>query len=239
MAKIKVGIYVGHGRQTNGVWDPGATYGNEKEAERMLPITQAFVKYAKLNGFEVITDVPKNNINMIEQVKKSNKEDVDVVVEYNSTSVFFSFDNYFVACRLVDGKYPNYEAAIPKDNPNKLVMNRTEFLTSLRRVSIFANQSTLQVRLLCTEKELIISAEDIENSNDAKEKIPCEYEGERMEIGFNAKFLTEMVSNIDTENVMMELAHPSRAGILFPINEEDDGKENILMLVMPVMLSAN
>ena len=80
MAKIKVGIYVGHGRQTNGVWDPGATYGNEKEAERMLPITQAFVKYAKLNGFEVVTDVPKNNINMIEQVKKSNKEDVDVHV---------------------------------------------------------------------------------------------------------------------------------------------------------------
>lgn len=78
MAKIKVGIYVGHGKQTNGVWDPGATWGSEKEAERMLPITQAFVKYAKLNGFEVVTDVPKNNINMVEQVKKSNKEDVDV-----------------------------------------------------------------------------------------------------------------------------------------------------------------
>ncbi len=183
--------------------------------------------------------LPKKPIGMLKNIILLNKEDVDVVVEYNSTSVFFSFDNYFVACRLVDGKYPNYEAAIPKDNPNKLVMNRTEFLTTLRRVSIFANQSTLQVRLLCTEKELIISAEDIENSNDAKEKIPCEYEGERMEIGFNAKFLTEMVSNIDTENVMMELAHPSRAGILFPINEEDDGKENILMLVMPVMLSAN
>ena len=183
--------------------------------------------------------LPKKPIGMLKNIILLNKEDVDVVVEYNSTNVFFSFDNYFVACRLVDGKYPNYEAAIPKDNPNKLVMNRTEFLTSLRRVSIFANQSTLQVRLLCTEKELIISAEDIENSNDAKEKIPCEYEGERMEIGFNAKFLTEMVSNIDTENVMMELAHPSRAGILFPVNEDEETKENILMLVMPVMLSAN
>lgn len=183
--------------------------------------------------------LPKKPIGMLKNIILLNKEDMDILVEYNSTNVFFSFDNYFIACRLVDGKYPNYEAAIPKDNPNKLVMNRSEFLSTLRRVSIFANQSTLQVRLLCTEKELIISAEDIENSNDAKEKIACEYEGDRMEIGFNAKFLTEMVSNIDTENVMMELAHPSRAGILFPINEEEDNKENILMLVMPVMLSTN
>lgn len=183
--------------------------------------------------------LPKKPIGIVKNIILLNKEDVDIVVEYNSTNVYFSFDNFYIVCRLIDGKYPNYEAAIPKDNPNKLVMNRTEFLTSLRRVSIFANQSTLQVRLLCTEKELIISAEDIENSNDAKEKIPCEYEGERMEIGFNAKFLTEMVSNIDTENVMMELAHPSRAGILFPVNEDEETKENILMLVMPVMLSAN
>jgi DNA polymerase-3 subunit beta len=140
---------------------------------------------------------------------------------------------------LVDGKYPNYEAAIPKENPNKLVLNRTDFLNSLRRVSIFANQSTHQVRLLCTEKELVISAEDIENSNDAREKIVCEYEGDEMEIGFNSKFLIEMVNNIDTENVMMELAGPSRAGILFPVYDEEDVKENILMLVMPVMLTSN
>ena len=128
---------------------------------------------------------------------------------------------------------------VKKENPNKLIINRSDFLNSLRRVSIFANQSTFQVRLLCTEKELIISSEDIENSSDAKEKIACEYEGDQMEIGFNAKFLMDMVNNIDTENVMMELAHPSRAGILFPVNDEEDLKENILMLVMPVMLNAN
>lgn len=94
MAKIKVGIYCGHGRQTNGVWDPGATYGSEKEAARMLPITEAFVKYAKLNGFEVITDVPKNNINMVKQVEKSEANDVDVHISihcdwYKSSSGSF------------------------------------------------------------------------------------------------------------------------------------------------------
>lgn len=183
--------------------------------------------------------LPKKPIGIVKNIILLNKEDVDIVVEYNSTNVYFSFDNFYIVCRLIDGKYPNYEAAIPKENPNKLIINRSEFLNSLRRVSIFANQSTLQVRLLCTEKELIISSEDIENSSDAKEKIACEYEGEQMEIGFNARFLLDMVNNIDTENVMMELAHPSRAGILFPVNEEEDLKENILMLVMPVMLNAN
>ena len=183
--------------------------------------------------------LPKKPIGIVKNIILLNKEDVDIVVEYNSTNVYFSFDNFYIVCRLIDGKYPNYEAAIPKENPNKLIINRSEFLNSLRRVSIFANQSTLQVRLLCTEKELIISSEDIENSSDAKEKIACEYEGEQMEIGFNARFLLDIVNNIDTENVMMELAHPSRAGILFPVNEEEDLKENILMLVMPVMLNAN
>lgn len=183
--------------------------------------------------------LPKKPTSIVKNIILLNKEDVDVLVEYNSTNVYFSFDNFYIICRLIDGKYPNYEAAIPKENPNKLIINRSDFLNSLRRVSIFANQSTFQVRLLCTEKELIISSEDIENSSDAKEKIACEYVGNQMEIGFNAKFLMDMVNNIDTENVMMELAHPSRAGILFPVNDEEDLKENILMLVMPVMLNAN
>ncbi|MBQ8045350.1 MAG: DNA polymerase III subunit beta, partial [Bacteroidales bacterium] len=183
--------------------------------------------------------LPKKPISIVKNIILMSKEDVDVLVEYNATNVYFSFGNFYIVCRLIDGKYPNYEAAIPKENPNKLIINRSDFLNSLRRVSIFANQSTFQVRLLCTEKELIVSSEDIENSSDAKEKIACEYEGDQMEIGFNAKFLMDMVNNIDTENVMMELAHPSRAGILFPVNDEEDLKENILMLVMPVMLNAN
>jgi len=182
--------------------------------------------------------LPRKPMLLVKNILSSRKEECDVTMSYNDTNVFFSFDNFNIVCRLVDGKYPNYEAAIPKENPNKLTIDRNAFLNTLKRVSLFANQSTYQVRLSITEKDVTISAEDIEFSNDAHEKLPCSYEGEPMEIGFNARFLGEMVSNLDTEQVLMELSHPSRAGILFPIcDNETAQKENVLMLVMPVMLA--
>ena len=177
-------------------------------------------------------------VSLVKNILGSNREDCDVSVEYNNTNVVFSFDNFRIICRLVEGKYPNYEAAIPKDNPNKLTIDRNTFINTLKRVSLFANQSTHQVRLAINERDMKISAEDLEFSNDAHESIPCSYDGEPMEIGFNAKFLSEMLTNLDTEQVLMELSHPSRAGILFPINDDDQANnEDILMLVMPVMLA--
>lgn len=184
--------------------------------------------------------LPRKPITLVKNILGSNKEENNVTLEYNNTNVCFTFDNFRIICRLVEGKYPNYEAAIPKDNPNKLTIDRNTFINTLKRVSLFANQSTHQVRLSIAEREIKISAEDLEFSNDAHESIPCSYDGEPMEIGFNAKFLSEMLVNLDTENVLMELSHPSRAGILFPINNEDDEtshNEDILMLVMPVMLA--
>ncbi|MBO4307699.1 MAG: DNA polymerase III subunit beta [Bacteroidales bacterium] len=183
--------------------------------------------------------LPRKPVSIVKNILGSNKEESEVTINYNTTNVFFSFDNFLIVCRLVDGKYPNYEAAIPKDNPNKLTLDRVTFLNTLKRVSLFANQSTHQVRLTIGERELKISAEDLEFANDATEKIPCSYEGEPMEIGFNAKFLSEMVSNLDTEQILMEMSHPSRAGIIFPINDDEEAAkgEDILMLVMPVMLA--
>ena len=104
-------------------------------------------------------------------------------------------------------------------------------------MGLFANQSTHQVRLSIQERELVVSAEDLEFANDASEKLPCEYAGEPMEIGFNAKFLSEMISNIESEQIMIEMSHPSRAGIMFPVSDDENSPENILMLVMPVMLA--
>ena len=183
--------------------------------------------------------LPRKPVSIVKNILGSNKEESEVTINYNTTNVFFSFDNFLIVCRLVDGKYPNYEAAIPKDNPNKLTLDRVTFLNTLKRVSLFANPSTHQVRLTIGERELKISAEDLEFANDATEKIPCSYEGEPMEIGFNAKFLSEMVSNLDTEQILMEMSHPSRAGIIFPINDDEEAAkgEDILMLVMPVMLA--
>lgn len=182
--------------------------------------------------------LPRKPISILKNILSSRKEETEVMVEYNNTNVFFTFENFYIICRLVDGKYPNYEAAIPKENPNKLTVDRISMLNTLRRVGLFASAATHQIRLAIQDRELIISAEDIEFSNNAQEKMPCQYEGEPMEIGFSAKFLMEMLSNLDTEQVLMELSHPSRAGILFPIYEGDDHTdEDILMLVMPMMLA--
>ncbi len=165
----------------------------------------------------------------------SNK-DIPVKIEYNQRNAFFSFENIELVCRLIDGKYPNYEAVIPRENPNKLIIDRISFLNAIRRVAIFANQSTHQVRLKLSGKELVISAEDLDYSNEAKERLTCSYDGEPIEIGFNSKFLQEMLNNIDNEMVKLEMSQPNRAGILMPVDNENKD-EDILMLVMPVMLN--
>ncbi len=161
--------------------------------------------------------------------------DVNVSVDYNSTSAFFKFENINLICRLIDERYPDYEAVIPKNNPNKLIVDRTLLLNTLRRVVIFANKTTHQVRLKITGSELNISSEDLDFANEAHERLSCQYEGEDLEIGFNARFLIEMLGNLSGEEITMELSTPNRAGLLIP--QTNDENENVLMLVMPVMLN--
>jgi DNA polymerase-3 subunit beta len=178
--------------------------------------------------------VPKKPLNLL----KSIAQDAEgaVKIEYNSSNVLFTFDNIHLVCRLIEGNYPNYEAVIPKDNPNKLTIGRKDFLQSIKRVSIFSNKTTHQVRLKITGSELTISAEDLDFANEANERLTCSYDGEDMEIGFNSRFLVDMLSNVGSENVVMELSAPNRAGILLPAENDDEG-EHVLMLVMPVMLN--
>ena len=140
-----------------------------------------------------------------------------------------------LVCRLIDERYPDYENVIPVSNPNKLIISRQELLNSVKRISIYSNKTTHQVRLRLIGSELTVSAEDLDFSNEANEKLACQYDGEDMEIGFNAKFLQEMLSNIDSEEITLELSTPNRAGLLMPTTPDDH--ENILMLVMPVMLN--
>lgn len=182
--------------------------------------------------------LPKKPLNLIKNILVSYKEDADILMEYNIKNVSFKFENYSVVCRLIEGKYPNYDAAIPKENPNKLIIERASFLSSVKRVSLFANQSTQQVRLKLGGNEMIISAEDIDFSNAAKEKLSCNYAGDDLEIGFNAKYLLEMLNNIETEYILLEMSQPNRAGIIYPYEEgAEETPESILMLVMPVMLA--
>jgi DNA polymerase-3 subunit beta len=178
--------------------------------------------------------IPKKPLNLLKNTLASVSGNVKI--EYNTTNAYFSFDNTNIVCRLIDGKYPNYEAVIPKENPNKMTVDRLSFLNSIRRVSIFSNKTTHQIRLKIAGSELQISAEDLDFSNEASERLTCEYNGEDMEIAFNSKFLAEMISNLDGENINLEMSAPNRAGILLP-SEKDNKDEDILMLVMPVMIN--
>ncbi|MCD4790479.1 MAG: DNA polymerase III subunit beta [Bacteroidales bacterium] len=170
------------------------------------------------------------------QLKNIFPDDIEVKIEYNNTNAFFAYENVNLVCRLIDGKYPNYEAVIPRDNPNVLTIERSPFINLIKRVALYANQSTNQIRLKISGKELTLSAEDIDYTNEAEERLTCSYKGEDMEIGFNSKFLLEMLNNIDNENIKIEMSAPNRAGILLPV-DIDNKDEDILMLVMPVMLN--
>jgi DNA polymerase III subunit beta len=179
--------------------------------------------------------MPKKPLNLLKSVLGGS--DNEVSIEYNDANAKFTFDNVVLICRLIDGKYPNYEAVIPKENPNKLTVDRASFLNSVRRVSIFSSKTTHQIRLKMAGTELNISAEDLDFSNKADERLSCDYQGDDMQIGFNSRFLSEMLNNLSSNEVLIEMSLPNRAGILTPIDGTDEG-EQVTMLVMPVMLNS-
>jgi DNA polymerase-3 subunit beta len=176
--------------------------------------------------------LPKKPLNLL---KTNLKGDEEVQLEYNDSNAVFRFNDVVLVCRLIDGKYPNYEAVIPKENPNVLTIDRLQFLGSIKRVSIFANKTTHQIKLKLAGSELSLSAEDIDFANEANERLTCNYSGEDLEIGFNSRFLMEMLNNLETTEVRLEMSAPNRAGLLMPSEHEEH--EDILMLVMPVMLN--
>lgn len=159
----------------------------------------------------------------------------EVHIHYNDQNAFLITEHITMSCRLIDKKYPNYENVIPKENPNHLFIGKAELMGSLRRMNVFANRISHQVRLSLKENMLEISAEDQDFANEAKEMLRCNYDGSEMEIGFNAAFLLELVSNVETPTLKMEMSAPNRAGIVLPDTQEDG--ENTLMLIMPIMLN--
>lgn len=179
--------------------------------------------------------LPKKPLTLLKNILYT--QDAKVKIDYNDSNAFFTFDNYNLICRLIDGRYPNYEAVIPVDNPNKLTISRDLFLNSIKRVSIFSNKTTHQVKLKISGSSIQISAEDLDYSNEANESLPCTYDGADMEIAFNARFITDMLNNLNTEEINLEMSLPNRAGILSPNKSDKNQDEDVLMLVMPVMLN--
>jgi DNA polymerase III subunit beta len=177
--------------------------------------------------------VPKKALNLLKSSLPTDNSIVDM--EFNQSNAFFKFNKTILICRLIDERFPDYENVIPLDNPNVLTINRLELLTCLKRISIYANKTTHQVRLKISGSELQVSAEDLDFSNEANERLICEFEGEEMEIGFNAKFLLEMLSNLESSSITLSMSLPNKAGLISPF--EGNANEDTLMLVMPVMLN--
>ncbi|PCJ81283.1 MAG: DNA polymerase III subunit beta [Bacteroidetes bacterium] len=177
--------------------------------------------------------VPKKPLNLLKGTATSAET---VEMSFNESNAVFTFDDVTIACRLIEGKYPNYDAVIPKENPNRMTINRMDFLQAIRRVAIFANKTTHQVRLRIAGSELTVNAEDLDFANEATERLTCSYQGEDIEIGFNSRFLADMLNNLGAPEVTLELSAPNRAGIIRPSEPEEEG-EDLLMLVMPVMLN--
>lgn len=177
--------------------------------------------------------IPRKALNLLKSTLPS--ENVPITVEFNNSNAYFKFNNIKMICRLIDERFPDYENVIPVDNDNDMTINRMELLSSLRRIAIYANKTTYQVGLKLTGSELQISAEDQDFSNEANERLSCEHAGEDIEIGFNAKFLVEMLNNLSSKEVTFKFSVPNRAGLIIP--SEKGEHEDILMLVMPVMLN--
>ena len=181
--------------------------------------------------------IPKKPLNLIKNTINNTSDNIQI--DYNNTNVIFSFNNMQIYCRLIDGNYPNYSAVIPKENPNHLNVDRISFLNALKRVCIFSNQTTYQIKFSINGNEINLSGEDIDFANKGQERIKCEYDGQDIEIGFNGKFLIEILNTLDSEKINMLFSSPSKAAIIKPDNDDEKESEKILMLVMPVMLNQN
>lgn len=177
--------------------------------------------------------LPKKPANLLKNLLT--KEQGDVQIGFDDRNATFILGNYQMVCRLIEGRYPNYNSVIPQNNPHKAVIDRSSLISALRRVSVFSSQASSLIKLNLSTNQMKISAQDIDFSTSAEETLMCQYEGNDMSIGFKSSFLIDILNNIPSTNVVIELADPSRAGVIVP--EEQSENEDLLMLLMPMMLN--
>jgi DNA polymerase-3 subunit beta len=199
------------------------------DAHRLVRYRRKEVKGGKADNFIV----PKKPLNLLKSALPDN--DDELKLSYNGNHLFVAHGTTQLVCRLIDARFPDYKVVIPVDNPYTMSVSRTDFQNALRRVSVFSNKSTNQVVLSITGSELQLASQDVDFSFEGNERMRCRYEGEDMQIAFNAKFLIEMLNATDSDEVKMELSTPTKAGIIKP--SEQDADEDQLMLVMPLMLN--
>lgn len=177
--------------------------------------------------------LPKKPANSLKNVLAKYEE--DVVISFDQRNALITFGNSSLQCRLIEGRYPNYNSVIPQDNPNHLTIDRKTLIGAMRRVLPFASESSQLVRLHLEQGKMVISSEDIDFSTSAKEEITCEYDGNQMNIGFKGPSLSEILNNLTSDEVTLELADPSRPCLVIPTEQPEN--QNILMLIMPLLLN--
>lgn len=177
--------------------------------------------------------LPKKPANMLKNILP--KEEGEVTIQFDDRNAYFTFSNYRMICRLIEGRFPNYNAVIPQASPFKLIIDRTLLMAALRRVSHFSNQASNLVKLQISENQIVISAQDIDFSTAAEERLTCQYNDSPISIGFKSSFLVEILNNINSTEICLELTDSSRAGVITPL-EQNQG-EDLLMLLMPMMLN--
>jgi len=199
------------------------------DAHRLVKYKRTDVSCPKNDNFIV----PKKPLTLLKSALPANDDEISI--SYNSNHFFVKHGTTQMSCRLIDARFPDYKVVIPSDNPYKLVVNKNDFQGALRRVAIFSNKSTNQVVLSMAGSELELTAQDVDFSFEGDERMKCRYDGEDLAIAFNAKFLIEMLSAADSDDIKVELSTPTKAGIIKPTEQEDD--EELMMLVMPLMLN--
>ncbi|MFI3278745.1 MAG: DNA polymerase III subunit beta [Rikenellaceae bacterium] len=180
--------------------------------------------------------LPKRPANLLKNLLV--KADCDIEVSFDSKNVMLSFNDNIIVCRLIEGSYPNYNAVIPSANPNKVIIDRVELINSIRRVAVCSNPTTNLIRMEISENCISLKAQDIDFSVSANETLSCSYTAQDMTIGFKSTFLVELLNNIETQNVLLELADSTRAGVFKPLYEDNEAKSDVLMLLMPMMINA-
>lgn len=187
-----------------------------------------------IEGEETVNFIlPKKPAMMLKNILP--KESGEVEIRFDNKNAHFKLGNYTMICRQVEGRFPNYNGVIPKNNPFKVIIDRVTILNALKRVSVFANQASNLVKLAINGNQIHISAQDIDFSISAEETISCQFEGDPIKIGFKSSFLIEILGNINASDIVMELSDASRAGLILPF--ENEANEEILMLLMPMLLN--
>ena len=199
------------------------------DAHRLVRYSNTSVKAGMASNFIL----PKKPAALLKNLLA--KEEAEVKVTFGQKNARFEFDKTIVVCRRIEGRFPNYNAVIPQSNQNVVTVDRQTMVNACKRVAVFANNGTAQLRLALSENQIKISAQDIDFSTSAEEMIQCDYQGMSMAIGFKAPFLIDLLSTVGTTDVQLKLADPARAGLILPVAEE--GEENVLMLLMPMLLN--